>query len=503
MKSLIFKFFLLVSLFSFSQNDYDFMPIENVNILLEDNINQTIGEPYKIKIEFDLIADDIQLGGYGTGVARAGWYAFIRETASVNSTTGIMLRSPIVGANVFQSADPDPINGDPRFVLSSIPISNGFRFTSTPIQIKDGYSNYPLGNYDLIILPYYGGAVFLPLSNNYLESNIITFSLNSICPTCPVVYEGHDNDNDGIFELNDNCPNTYNPDQLDDDNDGIGNVCDNCPLNSNSNQADNDNDGIGDICDTDDDNDGVFDSSDNCPKEAGPSSNNGCPIPVGNPDLTIDSDNTIIFSDCFDCSPALGSLGSKRHQINNQSGILTLSQIYVKNIGNSNSNSTNIQYYVSLNTTLDTSDFKSNGSSTDINSINSGGYSIVSQSLFATNFGTSGYFNGNWYILMVVDDSKTNTESNENNNVTAIPVTFINPFGKSASIKTQNVSLTTKVEAEEFIDSYSIDIYNFQGQKVLSKEVTSKEEENKLTQFLSSGLYIIKSKDRTYKVSIK
>jgi len=381
--------------------------------------------------------------------------------------------------------------------------AGGYHFEfSKKIQLKDYYTNFPDGEYKVAILFYRGGGVFA--DSGLVQENTLTyFSMDDICPTCPTVYEGHDNDNDGVFELNDNCPNTYNPGQLDDDNDGVGNVCDNCPSSSNSNQADNDNDGVGDVCDTDDDNDGVLDSSDNCPKEAGPSSNNGCPLPVGEPDLTIDSDQTIIFSDCFDCSPALGSLGSKRHEINNRSGILNLSQIYIENIGNNDSSTTNIQFYVSSNTSLDTSDFEYTGSNTNINSIDSGDYFIISKSVFATDFGVSGYFSGNWYILMVVDDSETNTESNEDNNVTAIPVTFIDPFGKSALIKTQKVSLTAKVEAEVFIDSYSIDIYNFQGQRVLSKEVTSKEEESKLIQSLTSGLYIIKSKDRTYKVSIK
>jgi len=38
-----------------------------------------------------------------------------------------------------------------------------------------------------------------------------------------------DGDNDGIFDVNDNCPNDYNPNQLDSDNDGIGDVCDSTP----------------------------------------------------------------------------------------------------------------------------------------------------------------------------------------------------------------------------------------------------------------------------------
>jgi hypothetical protein len=71
-----------------------------------------------------------------------------------------------------------------------------------------------------------------------------------------------DSDEDGIPSVNDNCPNTPNPDQLDTDNDGIGNDCDpdddndgvndltdNCSLTANQNQTDFDQDGIGDVCD--------------------------------------------------------------------------------------------------------------------------------------------------------------------------------------------------------------------------------------------------------------
>ncbi|CAN5361028.1 hypothetical protein BH10ACI3_BH10ACI3_21340 [soil metagenome] len=51
-----------------------------------------------------------------------------------------------------------------------------------------------------------------------------------------------DSDNDCVYDNADNCPVTYNPDQLDTDGDGMGNVCD-----------------------ADDDNDDVPDTSDNCP----------------------------------------------------------------------------------------------------------------------------------------------------------------------------------------------------------------------------------------------
>lgn len=64
-----------------------------------------------------------------------------------------------------------------------------------------------------------------------------------------------DNDLDGSP---DNC-------DPDDDNDGILDINDNCPKQANTNQADNDSDGSGDACDNDDDNDGVLDGYDNCP----------------------------------------------------------------------------------------------------------------------------------------------------------------------------------------------------------------------------------------------
>jgi gliding motility-associated-like protein len=94
-----------------------------------------------------------------------------------------------------------------------------------------------------------------------------------------------DDDNDGILDVDDNCPLVANSDQADADNDNIGDVCDddmdndgitddvdNCPNDPNPDQADEDNDGIGDVCDpvnnNDTDGDGIIDADDNCPDNA-------------------------------------------------------------------------------------------------------------------------------------------------------------------------------------------------------------------------------------------
>jgi hypothetical protein len=99
---------------------------------------------------------------------------------------------------------------------------------------------------------------------------------------CPDIYNPgqEDNDGDGIGNVCDNCPNAANPGQEDGDSDGVGDACDNCPNDANTDQADSDGDGTGNICDNcpavsnpgqeDSDFDGIGNACDNCPGDGNP-----------------------------------------------------------------------------------------------------------------------------------------------------------------------------------------------------------------------------------------
>lgn len=99
-----------------------------------------------------------------------------------------------------------------------------------------------------------------------------------------------DADSDAIGDDCDNCPAVYNPDQADVDTDNIGNACDNCLDKENNDQADIDSDGIGDACDPDCDNDGVVNLQDDCPcnKSGLPVDCFGRPLRDCNEDCNVD-----------------------------------------------------------------------------------------------------------------------------------------------------------------------------------------------------------------------
>ena len=78
---------------------------------------------------------------------------------------------------------------------------------------------------------------------------------------CPDTFnpDQEDRDEDRVGDACDNCLETANEDQLDTDGDTVGDGCDNCPEVMNLAQRDMDHDGLGNACDEDDDGDGLTD----------------------------------------------------------------------------------------------------------------------------------------------------------------------------------------------------------------------------------------------------
>ena len=120
-----------------------------------------------------------------------------------------------------------------------------------------------------VMYPYYLGLSRSPCADD----------VAGVSALYPVFVPAADSDGDGISDVEDNCPDDWNPGQADLDLDGVGDSCDvdddgdgvadgsdNCPVVSNPGQADLDSDGLGDLCDDDDDGDAIPDPLDNCPR---------------------------------------------------------------------------------------------------------------------------------------------------------------------------------------------------------------------------------------------
>jgi hypothetical protein len=115
--------------------------------------------------------------------------------------------------------------------------------------------------------------------------------------------EDTDKDQDGIPDLQDNCPYAANKDQADSDKDGIGDACDNCPYDFGPASNYGCPEKVQPTPETDSDKDGLPDSQDNCPYDYGPASNYGCPEKV-QPTPETDSDKDGV-SDSQDNCPTI------------------------------------------------------------------------------------------------------------------------------------------------------------------------------------------------------
>ncbi|WP_346881519.1 hypothetical protein [uncultured Algibacter sp.] len=204
MKKSIIILCLFLSKMSFSQySNYSVVPIENINITLAEEDNQVVGEIYKIRFSFDLIADNIQLGYGSNALARGGWYVFLKKKTAIIEDFN---KWPIVGST---SGNPNNTN----FInYSTTAITNGFRVTSEPIQLSSNFSPVNFDTeYEFIIVGNRGGN-FWTYTSSYFSNNLQSFKFNDICTDCDsVIYGGSidDIDGDGINNDNDRCPDEF------------------------------------------------------------------------------------------------------------------------------------------------------------------------------------------------------------------------------------------------------------------------------------------------------
>ncbi|MFT5102580.1 MAG: OOP family OmpA-OmpF porin [Candidatus Latescibacterota bacterium] len=173
-----------------------------------------------------------------------------------------------------------------------------------------------------------GENLALNFSSAYKHSFEKSYGITHLQHSVGIVFKfgGKDTDGDGIYDQDDECPETPGLPEFngcpDTDGDGIEDRNDACPdvagLAEFNGCPDTDGDGVADPQDNcptvpglasmngcpDSDSDGITDADDACPNEAGPKSNNGCPFQDKDGDSVLDKDD-----DCPDVPGTVANNG--------------------------------------------------------------------------------------------------------------------------------------------------------------------------------------------------
>lgn len=168
----------------------------------------------------------------------------------------------------------------------------GFRFwliENLALNIQSTYKHAFEENYGATHFQHSAGIIF-KFGGKDTDGDGI-YDIDDECPETPGLPEFNgcpDTDGDGIEDRNDACPNTPGVPEfngcVDTDGDGIADPQDGCPTEAGPKE----NNGCPIL---DRDNDGVLDKDDNCPDEAGPAANNGCPWKDSDGDGVLDKDD--------------------------------------------------------------------------------------------------------------------------------------------------------------------------------------------------------------------
>jgi outer membrane protein OmpA-like peptidoglycan-associated protein len=201
----------------------------------------------------------------------------------------------------------DLINGPGGWFDPSLGVGGGYTWVD---DIGFGTAN-ALANVRFWV----GENIALNFQSTYKHAFEDSYGITHFQHSAGIVFKfgGKDTDGDGIYDVNDECPETPGLPEFngcpDTDGDGIEDRNDACPntpgLPEFNGCPDTDGDGIPDpqdACPTvaglaalngcpDADGDGIADGEDACPNEAGPKANNGCPYEDRDGDGVLDKDD--------------------------------------------------------------------------------------------------------------------------------------------------------------------------------------------------------------------
>ena len=240
------------------------------------------------------------------------------------------------------------------------------------------------------------------------------------------------------------------------------------------------------------------------------------PTPTGNPDLVVDEFGSSINSDCYTCSSNIDFHnqydGSKKYLLSNQIN----ATITILNDGTTNAVGSKVKVYLSKDDVLSVEDSQSSEydyrlETSNIGSLNVSGYTNFSFNVNRNDIGNlrkdngySGYqnidynstsSNGVYYILIDVDSEDVVNEDTQGelNNL------YVIPFQYNSNPSTSYKEIDEEVVMDNTLNNkkYLIDVYNYLGQKIISKEVYT---DNEVLEVLSKGIYIFVSKDGARKV---
>ncbi|WP_010523041.1 CARDB domain-containing protein [Aquimarina agarivorans] len=198
------------------------------------------------------------------------------------------------------------------------------------------------------------------------------------------------------------------------------------------------------------------------------------PTLSGEPKLTLDKNQTTVFSDCSSCSSV-----NDRHSLRGFISSFNISAS-IRNTGNAASNNTTLKFYGSRDTKLDNGDKNAfrdvRISSLRPNNVGGGSVTISASDIIFDTFTP-----GNYNLLFVIDGKV----------IGSVPFRF---SATASGFKTLS-SLEEKNKPKE------LKIFDLTGRIILEKTINSKEdEEETIKNELNAGLYIIRSGTNVYKL---